>query len=139
MKLIVLLALCCCSLRGLLAQEGEVEGEGTAVVQIPPCAISLVKLENATRELFPAGFNTVINCLSFNENGELSTGIVSGSNATLGMRLILRCVEGLIVPMETFEPALDADYNRVPCLECIDATSGTDICRGGMKEKMLHD
>ena len=132
MKLVVLLLLSCCSLRGLLAQEGE--GEGGAVVQIPPCAISLDRLERAVVELFPEGFTTLINCLSFDEEGSLYRGIVSGNNDTIGTRLVLRCVEGLIVPMETFEPPImDIDYNRVACLNCTDTTNSTDICSAGME------
>ncbi len=138
MKFVLLVVLSCCFLGVLRAQEhGEEGGEGGeegASIVVPPCAISREKLDRAIYSLFPEGYNVTINCLSFDENGALYRGIISGVNGTGGpgtLRLVLRCTEGVIASMQSNQAVSGMEMEGTACLNCSDAVVAADICVGG--------
>lgn len=138
MKLLVLLVFSC-SLGGLRAQEHEVEGEEGPGIVVPPCAISMERLDRAIQSFFPEGLRIVTNCLSFDENGALKSGIVSGVNDTggPGMRQVLRCTENIIVSTESTNPPSN-DEAEAACLNCTDSATDNEICSEGTKNGEIY-
>lgn len=105
--------------------------ESEAGTTSDPCAISLESLNDVFRELISEGLDLYVNCLSFDEFGSLTSGIVSGVNRTdngPGERFNVSCVRGVIVTRESIHNSTTSlPENNTACLTCNDS-SDDNIC-----------
>ena len=137
--LCLVLLLSCYAGPTLCAHEatGGGECEAANIPVTPACAMSHKRLYKVLKELVIEGLELYINCLSFDRNAALVSGVISGvnqSNSTTGERLDLECVEGIIAGRPTLLPPSMEIMNTTACLNCSDET--TNICQGGKSEKI---
>ena len=107
------------------AAQEEVEGGETSIA-IPPCAVSHNTLNTIFEGLLP-GLKVYVNCLSFDETGALSSGVVSGINTTgtaVGnTRFVLSCVEEVLTARPSSLNANDSVMVGTACVECDDTAA----------------
>lgn len=108
--------------RHLYAAEAEVESSKTS----SGCAVSHQRLNVIYRELFSEELTVYVNCLSFDLTGALESGIVSGVNEANGAnglgdsRLVLSCMEDVIIIKPSTETPLALNMTSTACLSCAD-------------------
>ena len=98
-----------------------------------PCSSPLHNLyQIITKDLFPDGYEVYINCLAFDEYGDLSRGIASGyskSGTNQTMRMIVECQKKVLSAKKSGVAPNTSDIRNqgyTACLECADTM---DACR----------
>ena len=122
MKVLAVLVVASCWLAA--AAQEEVEGGETSIA-IPPCAVSHNTLNTIFEDLLP-GLVVYVNCLSFDETGALSSGVVSGINetGTVGnTRFVLSCVEEVLTARPSSLNASTSEMAGTACVECDDTAA----------------
>ena len=99
-----------------------------------PCSLPLNRLiQTITEDIFPIGYEVFINCLSFDEQGALNRGDVSGyhSSENRTMRFVIECAsEGsILVALQSEMAASMFDIRQQEYTACVECEDSIDPCR----------
>ena len=122
----------------VFGQEGGAPGGETVALETPAfCEGSLAVLRAEILALWsPTEFDVFINCLAFNEERRLETGIVSAipRNGAPGARYMLNCRNNALLATQSNHSAIQFNLTQrelAVCVECEDVEVIADICKRG--------
>ena len=94
------------------------------------CLKSMEEIQSTFDTAFEAkGYNdSVVNCVSFDEEGALSNAIVSGFGTSGSVRFRFTCQGGVLL---AFQSVLSADMTEYTsaCLDCVDTAQPCNGCK----------